>query len=149
AVAKRSNFNVKAILRDMFLNTKEFYSDQAIYRLIKWPTYYVVNSIRVLQASVTTAGMNNNVLLPMGQWRFWPPDVSGWPGGADWISTSQVLARTNWANSLATNRNTAAGNNGIPMDTVLANGGFGTGASLNPNPTAEQMVDYFISLLVQ
>ncbi|HYE76000.1 MAG TPA: DUF1800 family protein, partial [Blastocatellia bacterium] len=34
AVAKRTNFNIKAILRDMFLNVKEFYSDKAIHTQI-------------------------------------------------------------------------------------------------------------------
>ncbi len=143
AVAKRSNFNIKAILRDLFLNTKEFYSDKAIHALIKWPAYYVVSAVRLLQASIATRNLNNNNLRAMGQWLFWPPDVAGWPGGTEWISTSQYLARANWANALATNRSTTPGNTGIPIDTVLATGGLGT------NSTAEQVVDYFVGLLIQ
>ena len=52
----------------------------------------------------------------MGQYLFFPPDVSGWVGDADWISTGRTLARNNWANSLATNRSTTVGNTGIPID---------------------------------
>ena len=72
-----------------------------------------------------------------------PPDVFGWPGKEEWITTSQLLARDNWANALATNRSTTAGNTGIPIDTVLSTGGLG------PTSTAEQVVDYFTLLLIQ
>ena len=141
-VAKRADFNLKAMLRDLFLNTKEFYSDQAINSLIRWPAHYVISSVRLLQASVDS----NTLISPlrdMGQQLFFPPDVFGWPGDYDWISTGQMFARVNWANTFATNRSTTAGNTGIPIDPVLATGG------LAANATAEQVVDYFISLLVQ
>lgn len=150
AVAKRTNFDLKAVLRDMFLNVKEFYSDKAIQAQIKWPVHFVVSAIRLTQASVATgnhatlnSALNTSNLRLMGQWLFWPPDVSGWPGGTEWINTSNYLSRANWANSLATNRGTTAGNTGIPVDTLLANGGLAAGS------TAEQVVDYFISLLIQ
>lgn len=148
-VAKRADFNVKAILRDMFLNVKEFYSERAIHRQIKQPVHFVISALRLLQAVVETgnrpgqSGTLNNNLRTMRQALFWPPDVSGWTGGADWISTSQYLARANWANSLATNRSATAGNTGVPIDTALANGGLTSAA------TAEQVVDYFIALLIQ
>jgi uncharacterized protein (DUF1800 family) len=102
-VAKRANFNVKAILRDMFLNVKEFYSDRALHRQIKQPVHFAVSALRLLQATVETgnrpgqSGTLNNNLRTMGQWLFWPPDVSGWTGGADWVSTSQYFARANQA----------------------------------------------------
>jgi len=151
AVIKRTNFDLKAVLRDLFLNTKAFYSDRAIYSLIKSPAYYVVSAARLLQASIQTRGINggnrgNNstaTLGAMGQQLFNPPDVFGWPGGNEWSTTAQMLARANWANNLATNRSTTAGNTGIPIDTVLAAG------SLGSNATAEQVADYFISLLIQ
>jgi uncharacterized protein (DUF1800 family) len=149
-VAKRTNFNFKAVLRDMFLNVKEFYSDKAIQTQIKQPIHFLVSASRLLEAVVsagnlagTTAGTVNNNLRAMGQWLFWPPDVAGWVGGAEWAATSQYFARANWANALATNRSTTAGNTGIPVDAVLARGGLGATA------TAEQVVDYFTNLLIQ
>lgn len=150
AVAKRTNFNLKAVLRDMFLNVKEFYSDKAIHTQIKWPTHFVVSASRLLQASFATGNhatlngsINSNNLRLMGQQLFWPPDVAGWVGGTEWISTSRYLSRANWANTFATNRSTTAGNTGVPIDTVLSNGGLGSTA------TADQVVDYFINLLIQ
>jgi uncharacterized protein (DUF1800 family) len=151
AVALRHDFNIKLMLRDLFLNTKEFYSERALHSLIKWPVYYMVSAVRLLQAAVLTRGLNaggrgqlqNATLEAMGMTLLNPPDVFGWPGKEEWITTSQLLARNNMANLLATNRSTTPGATGIPIDTVLATGG------LNANSTAEQVVDYFTDLLIQ
>jgi uncharacterized protein (DUF1800 family) len=40
----------------------------------------------------------------MGQQLFEPPNVAGWPQGSNWFSTSTMLARTNFAASLAGNQ---------------------------------------------
>jgi uncharacterized protein (DUF1800 family) len=151
AVALRHNFNVKLILRDLFLNTKEFYSEKALHSLIKWPVHYLVSAVRLLQAAVPTRGLNfggrgqlaNATLEAMGMTLLNPPDVFGWPGKEEWITTSQLLARNNLANLLGAIRSTTPGATGIPIDTVLTTGG------LNTNSTAEQVVDYFTNLLVQ
>jgi hypothetical protein len=37
----------------------------------------------------------------MGMLLFEPPNVGGWPLGADWFSTGTMLARTNFAATLA------------------------------------------------
>ncbi|MGE0884967.1 MAG: DUF1800 family protein [Blastocatellales bacterium] len=153
AVALRTNFDIKAILRDLFLNTKEFYSERAMHALVKWPAYYAVSAMRLTQAAMNWrqlygAGFGGvNVPAPssigaMGQVLLNPPDVFGWPGRADWVTTSQLFARANFANNLATARN-SAGNPGIPIDSVL------NIAGLDLNATAEQVVDYFVKLLVQ
>jgi uncharacterized protein (DUF1800 family) len=150
AVLLRNNFNIKALLRDLFLNTKEFYSEQAQFSILKWPVHYVVMAIRLLQAQVTTRDINGGrratttaSLSTMGQQLLSPPDVFGWPGREEWSTTSQLLARANWANLLVTNRSTTPGNTGIPIDAVLATGGLGS------TSTAEQVVDYSVSLIVQ
>lgn len=153
-VAKRTDFDSKALLRDLFLNVKEFYSDKALHALVKWPAYYVVSAVRLLQGAINTNGLYGggfggfNVPQPttigaMGMVLLNPPDVFGWPGREDWLTTSQLFARMNWAANFTSNRSGTPGNTGVPLDTVLATGGLGT------NATAEQVVDYFISLLVQ
>lgn len=151
AITLRHDFNVKMILRDLFLNTKEFYSERAILSIVKWPVYYVVSAVRLLQASIITRGLNGGgrvqqqqtSLDAMGMGLLNPPDVFGWPGREEWITTAQLLARNNFANTLATNRSTTAGNTGIPIDTVLTTG------NLAATATAEQVVDYFTLLLIQ
>jgi hypothetical protein len=125
-----------------------------MHALVKWPVYYVMSAVRQLQASIATGGLYGggfggfNVPQPttigaMGMVLLNPPDVFGWPGREDWLTTSQLFARMNWAGALVSNRSTMPGNTGIPIDTVLQTAGLGSQA------TAEQVVDYFISLLVQ
>ena len=43
-------------------------------------------------------------MLNMGQQLFEPPDVNGWELGAGWFSTGGMLARMNFASTLATNQ---------------------------------------------
>jgi uncharacterized protein (DUF1800 family) len=40
-------------------------------------------------------------MAAMGQQLFEPPNVAGWPPGAAWFSTGQMLARANFAATLA------------------------------------------------
>jgi hypothetical protein len=40
----------------------------------------------------------------MGQQLYEPPDVNGWATGPEWISTSSMLARMNFASTLAANQ---------------------------------------------
>src|SRR5207302_948187 len=35
-----------------------------------------------------------------GQDLFHPPNVKGWDGGKNWLTSAMVLARTNWANDI-------------------------------------------------
>ena len=141
AVLLRTNFNIKAALRDLFLNVKEFYSEKAMHSLIKWPAYYMVSTLRLLGLNtINPRNANNNNLRAMGQWLFWPPDVFGWPAREDWITTSQTFARANWANGVCTSQPNFPNAN---IDALRTLGGLGDTA------TPEQVVDYFTSLFVQ
>ena len=69
-----------------------------------WPAEFVVRSIREvgwLGLSVDTA---RTPLTNMGQTLFEPPDVNGWELGPGWISTGAMLARMNFAATLASNQ---------------------------------------------
>jgi uncharacterized protein (DUF1800 family) len=101
-----SNFSIKAVMREI-LNSDEFYSEQAINGLIKSPTELVIGAVRQLKAQ--TVDFTRDLLGTLnlqGQTLFNPPSVKGWDGGLDWINSSSILTRYNFANSLATNRNT-------------------------------------------
>jgi hypothetical protein len=39
-------------------------------------------------------------LMQMGQILFYPPNVAGWPGGANWLTSQTVIARENFVASL-------------------------------------------------
>jgi hypothetical protein len=58
-------------------------------------------------------------LVAMGQTLFEPPDVNGWELGPGWFSTGAMLARMNFASTIATNQrfnlaSAAAGAKGSP-----------------------------------
>ena len=63
--------------------------------------------VRALKDVGWTGFSVNDALTPlanMGQILFEPPDVAGWDTGTAWFSTSAMLARLNFAASLATNQ---------------------------------------------
>jgi hypothetical protein len=62
-------------------------------------------------------------LVSMGQTLFEPPDVNGWELGPGWFTTGGMLARMNFAATLAANQRTnlvrAVGSNGSSAEAVL------------------------------
>jgi uncharacterized protein (DUF1800 family) len=63
--------------------------------------------VRALKDIGWTGYSVNDALTPlsnMGQILFEPPDVSGWDAGQSWFSTGAMLARMNFASSLAGNQ---------------------------------------------
>src|SRR5207249_1618017 len=69
-----------------------------------WPVEFVVRALK----DVGWNGFSvNDALTPlanMGQTLFEPPDVSGWDTGQAWFSTGAMLARMNFAATLAANQ---------------------------------------------
>jgi hypothetical protein len=66
-------------------------SDAAIGARVKSPVELVVNGARVLGYDLSTFdGLEGNLAL-FGQDPFIPPDVSGWPIGAQWVNTTVAM----------------------------------------------------------
>jgi uncharacterized protein (DUF1800 family) len=89
---------VEAILRH-----PAFTSDEAYLAQVKSPVEFEIGALRALPGSF------NPLLLPaylrqMGQELFNPPNVKGWDGGMDWISTTTLLARVNFADAFTSAR---------------------------------------------
>jgi len=120
---------VEAILRH-----PAFTSDEAYLAQVKSPAEFVIGAVRMLP------GQFNPLLLApwmrqMDQDLFNPPNVKGWDGGMDWISTTTLLARVNFANAITSARGGNGKNNygpGIDM-TALRQGITAT--------TAAELVD--------
>ena len=73
----------------------------AYFARYAWPVEFVV---RALKDIGWTGFSVNDALTPlsnMGQTLFEPPDVSGWDAGQTWFSTGAMLARMNFASTLA------------------------------------------------
>jgi uncharacterized protein (DUF1800 family) len=110
-VYMQGDHSMKSLLRAIF-TSDEFFSQRAFFSLIKSPIELVVGGVRMIGQYVPgpPGRQSSNVLFNlaarMGQSLYDPPDVDGWDGGPLWVNTSYMLERFNFANSLATNRNT-------------------------------------------
>jgi hypothetical protein len=79
-------------------------------------------------------------MIDMGQYLFFPPDVSGWKEGLNWINTTFDLARFNFGNVMLS---LGSAQGGIATDALRAR------LSQNGAQTPEQVVDYFTTLMLQ
>ncbi len=69
-----------------------------------WPAEHVARAIRELGWAGFSVDAARTPFANMGHTLFEPPDVAGWSLGADWISTGSMLARMNFAATLASNQ---------------------------------------------
>ncbi|MCI0485217.1 MAG: DUF1800 domain-containing protein, partial [Blastocatellia bacterium] len=119
-VYMNSDHSIKALMRAIF-TSDEFYSDRALFGLVKQPAEVVVGAIRMLGGEYNPGsferGAGSNILYAeardMGQDIFNPPDVNGWDLQLAWINTSAMLERFNYGNRLTTNRGNRPDNPGI------------------------------------
>jgi len=88
----QSNYNIKSLLEDIF-TSEWFYDAKNIGARIKSPVELIVGIQRMLPMNI----QNEDVLLIvqrlLGQLLFYPPNVAGWPGGANWIDSSTLMFR--------------------------------------------------------
>jgi uncharacterized protein (DUF1800 family) len=120
-------------LVEAILKHPAFTSDDAYLAQVKSPVEFGVGALRALPGSF------NPFVLPamlrqMGQELFNPPNVKGWDGGMDWISTTTLLARVNFANGVTSARGTGTGKQnlgaGINTSALLSGSNVTTAAEL-------------------
>src|SRR5204863_1522561 len=94
---------MRAVVREIFL-TPQFWDEASYFARYAWPIEFVVRALK----DVGWSGFSvNDALTPlsnMGQILFEPPDVAGWDAGKTWFATGAMLARMNFAASLAANQ---------------------------------------------
>ena len=67
---------------------------------VKSPVCLAIGALKAMRAPLPPDELILGSLRVMGQDLFFPPDVNGWPGGADWINSNTLLVRYNFANFL-------------------------------------------------
>jgi uncharacterized protein (DUF1800 family) len=99
----RNDTNMKPVIRAV-LFSPQFTDPDRFHSRYSWPVEFVVRSLK----EVGYQGFNVNTaatpMLNMGQQLFEPPDVNGWELGPGWFSTGGMLARMNFAATLASNQ---------------------------------------------
>jgi uncharacterized protein (DUF1800 family) len=95
--------NMRPVLQTL-LQSARFTDPGVFFTRYSWPVEYVVRSMKEAGWTGFSAGTALTPLVNMGQQLFEPPDVAGWDLGQNWFSTGKMLARMNFASTLALNQ---------------------------------------------
>lgn len=90
----RHDYNLAPVLSALF-RSNVFYSKRAYRALVKSPVEFVVGTYKALDLKAID-GRAQRALVQMGQILFYPPNVAGWPGGANWLTSQTMIARQNF-----------------------------------------------------
>ena len=99
----RSDTEMRPVL-DYILRSPWFADPRSQYARYAWPVEFVARAIKETGWEGFSLDSARAALPEMGQMLFEPPDVNGWELGPGWISTGTMLARMNFAATLAANQ---------------------------------------------
>jgi uncharacterized protein (DUF1800 family) len=131
------------------LTSPWFHLPEMQYARYAWPAEYVARAIKEVGWQNFSLDKVRAPLAAMGMLLFEPPNVGGWPLGAGWFSTGTMLARTNFAATLAANQkdNLAVeleSNGGTPQDLLTAMLRRVTPAPFDPAPQ-QALMSYLLA----
>ncbi len=108
-VLKDNDFNLKPLLSFLF-KSDEFYNINVIGSKIKSPSELMIGSLKVLDfknLAIKYDDVNNSDYAYiydqskiLQQQLFEPPNVAGWPGQRDWISSTTFAYRSGFSDSI-------------------------------------------------
>lgn len=96
---RSSGYQLRDVLHALF-RSGWFYSEPARNAVVKSPVVLAVGALKSMRTPLPPDDLLLGALRVMGQDLFVPPDVNGWPGGAEWINSNTLLVRYNFANFL-------------------------------------------------
>ena len=86
------------------LTSPWFNDPSAQHARFSWPAEFVVRANKEVGWQNFSVDKARAPMSNMGQALYEPPNVAGWPLGANWFSTSTMLARSNFAATLASSQ---------------------------------------------
>jgi uncharacterized protein (DUF1800 family) len=100
----KTDGDIRAVLRTM-LDSKEFWSQGAYRAKVKTPFEMVASAVRALDATVEDAFALANQVGQLGEPLYRKQEPTGYSNlNAEWVNSSALLARMNFALNLAQNR---------------------------------------------
>jgi uncharacterized protein (DUF1800 family) len=99
----QNNTEMKPVV-GAILRSRWFVNPPTWYTRYSWPVEFVVRAIREVGWQGFSIDTARTPLTNMGQTLLEPPDVAGWELGRGWFSTGAMLARMNFAATLAANQ---------------------------------------------
>ena len=98
ALITRNDYTLAPVMSKI-LQSNVFFSSRAYRALVKSPVEFVVGVHKALGLkSVEPTALP--ALNQMGQILFYPPNVAGWPGGENWVTSQTMIARQNYVAGL-------------------------------------------------
>ena len=98
-----SRYDMRAVMREVLLSA-EFWDARSIWGRYAWPVEYVVRLLKDVGWAGFSVDTALTPLANMGLVLYDPPDVAGWDAGQTWFSSGAMLARMNFASTLAANQ---------------------------------------------
>jgi uncharacterized protein (DUF1800 family) len=99
-----SDGDIRQVMKTM-LDSKEFWSEGAYRAKVKTPFEMVVSSVRALDGQVTDAFALGNQVSNLGEPLYRKQEPTGYSNlNAEWVNSSALLSRMNFAMQLAQNR---------------------------------------------
>jgi uncharacterized protein (DUF1800 family) len=129
SVYLQSSSAIKPVLQRLF-SSPQFQNPAIFFTRYAWPAEFVVRALKEAGWTGFSAASALTPLINMGQELLEPPSVAGWGLGQNWFSTGAMLARMNYASTLAANQK-------FNLAT----------ASAGSKSTARSVVDYLLSRL--
>jgi uncharacterized protein (DUF1800 family) len=117
-VFRKANYSIKAALQYM-LTSDEFFKLEYRGAKIKNPVELSVGSLKFLNISNPDFSYVADTSRTLQQFLFYPPNVAGWPGQREWISSNTYPARGGFSDSLVNGRKSNGGNLSfkvVPLD---------------------------------
>jgi uncharacterized protein (DUF1800 family) len=102
-IYRQNNTAIQPMLR-YILRSPWFLDSSNYFARYAWPVEYVIRAVKEMGWIGYSIDNLRVPLTNMGQQLFEPPDVNGWALGSEWFSTGSMLARMNFAASLALNQ---------------------------------------------
>jgi uncharacterized protein (DUF1800 family) len=123
------------------LRSREFFAEANLATRVRGPVEHLVGTARALELpdpSPSTLALADWAAR-LGQDLFYPPNVGGWSGGRDWLSTATAIGRANYAAALVSGE---LGAGGRPFDALSLARRHDRGRDL------DDLVSFYVQLLL-
>jgi uncharacterized protein (DUF1800 family) len=102
ALIRKNDYDLAPVLSTL-LHSNVFFSERSYRALVKSPAEFVIGAHKALGLRTVDDSAQRG-LATMGQILFYPPNVAGWPGGQNWVTSQMVIARQNFIAGLVTSQ---------------------------------------------
>lgn len=112
-----SHYEISVLFKAV-LNSDVFWAKENRGALVKSPIELIIGTMRTLPHRSLTIKEVMHTSRILGQDLFDPPNVKGWDGGKDWITTQSLLIRTSLQHKMARDVNIKAMSRHFPNESL-------------------------------